>query len=114
MRTVDSTYAAVIVALLGGTGIAGFFTTLLKWKPEATSVLIDAAEGAVIVQSGVIEDLNHQLKALRAQVTLLQDEVHILSDNLKAALNERDRLRFERDALKARLEREASDPPATL
>lgn len=110
----DETSAAVIIALLGGTGIAGFLTTLLKWKPEATSVLIDAAEGAVIVQSGVIEDLNHQLEALRAQVASLQDEVHTLSDNLRAAINERDLVRFERDVLKARLERESSDPPATL
>ena len=110
----DSQYAAIIVALLGGTGIAGFFTTLLKWKPEATSVLVDAAEGAVIVQSGVIEDLNRQLVALRQQVTALQDEVHSLSDRLSAAVNERDRLRFERDVLKARLERESSGPSATL
>lgn len=104
----NNTLVGLAIAFLGGSGLVGFLTTLLKWRPERTNILVDAAQGAVVVQSGVIEDLNRQLIALRDQVMSLQDEVHTLSDNLTAAVAERDRLRFERDALKARLQREAS------
>ena len=89
----DPNTLAIAVAVVGGGGVLGFVTTLLKWKPERTNVLVDAAQGAVIVQSGVIESLNQRLAAL-------EEEVHELTESLQAAVQDRDRLRAENVVLR--------------
>ena len=65
----------LIVGVLGSGGVLGAFVALIKWRPEndQTSVLVKAAQGAVVVQSSVIDDLHAQLTELRKQVTELKD-----------------------------------------
>lgn len=63
-----SVLIAAIMALFGGGGIAA----LIKTRSEAPKILVDAAQGAVVVQSGVIESLRDDLKAARAEITELR------------------------------------------
>jgi hypothetical protein len=55
----------IIVALLGGGGLAA----LLKTGREGSRIVVDAAQGAVVVQSGVIGDLRDQLIDAQRQIT---------------------------------------------
>lgn len=98
---------ALIVALLGSSGIVGLVSFAARWKPERTNLIVDAAKGAVVVQGDVIEDLHQQLADMRArlaeqsalieaqtaQIEQLQREVHALTDSLDAAVRERDELK---------------------
>lgn len=66
----------VIVAVFGGGGLAA----LLKSRPEGSKIIVDAAAGAVVVQSGVIDDLNGQLEDARKQIRELQSHLSELSE----------------------------------
>lgn len=68
----------VLVALLGG-GLFSGIGALLRFKPEKDAVVVSAAQGAVIVQSGVIDALQEELarerqlrKAAEARVRELE------------------------------------------
>jgi len=55
-----------VVALLGG----GFFTgvvALLKVRPERDAVVVTAAQGALVVQSEVMDDLKEEIIRLREE-----------------------------------------------
>ncbi len=54
----------LIVAVLGGGGLVALF----RARPEGSKILVDAAQGAVIVQSGVIDSLRADLNAARAEI----------------------------------------------
>lgn len=51
---------AITVAIFGGGGLAA----LLRLRGETSRVVVDAAEGAVVVQSSVIRDLREQIESL--------------------------------------------------
>lgn len=48
-------------ALLGG-GAIGALATLMKVKPEKDAVVVTAAQGALVVQTGVLKALETQLE----------------------------------------------------
>lgn len=54
----------IIVAIFGGGGLIAFF----KLRGENALTSVDAAEGAVVVQSSVIDSLREQLTALSERV----------------------------------------------
>lgn len=60
-----SVLIAFIVAIFGGGGL----TALIKSRSEGSKIVVEAAQGAVVVQSGVIESLRIELNDLRAQIT---------------------------------------------
>jgi len=47
--------------LVGSGGIAASAAIFIKTPKEANKLVIDAAQGAVVVQSGVIKDLREEL-----------------------------------------------------
>lgn len=58
----------LVVAVLGGGGILGGIVALFKLRPEVARVTVSAAEGAVIVQTGVIENLSGEITRLRTEI----------------------------------------------
>lgn len=60
--------AGIIIALLGGGGLAA----ILKVRPEAAQISVSAAQGAVIVQTGVIEALREENRRLAERLTELE------------------------------------------
>lgn len=101
---------AGITALLGGGGIAA----VLKARPEAGQISVAAAQGAVVVQSSVIDDLRVQMNVQKQQlidqanqISDLQRRVaktYALEASLEDAHFETSRLRNERDQLKERVD----------
>lgn len=67
-------WAYIIAAFVGGGGVAGLISVVIKVRPEANQVIVTSAQGAVVIQSTVIDDLNEQLdrvgKRLEAQEAL--------------------------------------------
>jgi peptidoglycan hydrolase CwlO-like protein len=63
---------ATIAGLAGVFG-GGTLVALFRVNADKNRVVIDASQGAVVVQSGVIKDL-------RGELTRMQEEVHNLRD----------------------------------
>lgn len=85
--------------VLGG-GLTGFVASLVKVRAEAGKIIIDSAEGAVVVQASVIEELRNELQLARkdvAQARLdvaeLRKELQIVSERLGKVLAENDALK---------------------
>jgi predicted nuclease with TOPRIM domain len=107
-------WAILLATAVGAGGIVGAIAQLRKSKPEATRIVVDAAEGAVVVQTGVIDSLRAELdrawrladklRAELAEVGDLRDRVAEMSDQLGRVERERDRYRQERDDLRGRVE----------
>jgi uncharacterized coiled-coil protein SlyX len=85
----------LVVAILGGGGIAA----LIRAKPEGSKILIDAAAGVVVVQTGVISDLRSQLTETQEQLEEAQKQINKLrTDHLEMNI-----LRHENSQLNTRI-----------
>lgn len=66
----------ILIALFGGGGVAA----LIKVRQGGPNVIVSAAQGAVIVQAGVIDDLQDQLSDARDQIKELRTHIAELSE----------------------------------
>lgn len=98
---VTSPWFTGLVALIVGAGGSGGVAAFLKLKPERGRIVIDAAQGAVIVQTGVIESMQAELNRLQAA----QVEQRAENAGLRAEVTE---LRSGRDAEVAQLRAEVA------
>lgn len=100
--------AVLISALLGASGVVGAFVAFVKLKPERESIIVTAAQGAVVVQSSVIEDLANELKRTQEQFAALEADLRVemaaMNDELRNVTEERDRLDVENGHLRRRLD----------
>src|SRR6266700_1104570 len=93
---------AILAAAFGGGGYA----VLRNAGREGSKIIVDAAQGAVIVQSGVIKDLNDQLKDQREQIRELRSHITEITElRAKVGLleNSNRRLQKEKNALEQRV-----------
>lgn len=58
---------AIVAAILGGGGLGGTIVAFVKMRPEANRILVDAAEGAVVVQVKVIAELRTEIERARKE-----------------------------------------------
>ncbi len=70
--TVLSILVSLIIGLFGG----GSLVALLKVKVDKNQIVISAAQGAVIIQSGVIDDLQEELSRIKVNLTECLNELH--------------------------------------
>jgi chromosome segregation ATPase len=94
----ESTPAAVVIAIVGTGGIIGGLVALLKVRPETGKLIVEAAEGAVVVQAGVMRELRAEIEALR------ELEARASKRELDATKREQD-LRRELEDLRSELDR---------
>lgn len=71
----------IVTILFGGGGMIAWF----KLRGENTRVLVSAAEGAVLVQTNVIENLESQNKQRAADIAELRKDVERLQTELSKA-----------------------------
>ncbi len=93
---------AILAAAFGGGGYA----VLRNAGREGSKIIVDAAQGAVVVQSGVIDDLNDQLKDQREQIRELRSHITEITElRAKVGLleNSNRRLQKEKNALERRV-----------
>lgn len=98
----------LLVAIIGTGGFVGGIVSFVKLKPERESIVVTAAQGAVIVQSSVIEDLANELRRTQEQFAVLESdlrgEVTRMTDELQRVTEERDHLLQENKELVARVD----------
>jgi predicted RNase H-like nuclease (RuvC/YqgF family) len=70
-----------IISFVFGGGLIAAVVALYKVKPEAGQIVVTAAQGALLVQTGVIENLQREIQRLGTEV-----------ESLKVKLSERDSL----------------------
>lgn len=71
----DGDFIIRLVAILLGTGgLTTALIALLKWRPEAGQITVTAAQGAVIVQTGVIENLHKELARVEKELEEEREE----------------------------------------
>jgi len=95
-----------IVSVILGGGFLGGIYALLKLRPEAGQITVSAAQGAVIVQTGVIDTLREELTRCLNRIQALEAEqvqVHMLEDRISVLEAERDKLREENITLRHRV-----------
>lgn len=79
---------SIITTVLGG-GLIWAIVALYKVKPEAGQIVVSAAQGALIVQTGVIENLQKEIERIQAEA---KAEIEGLRASLKLANLEIERL----------------------
>lgn len=95
---------AGIAAILGGGGI----TALLRSGKEGSRILVDAAQGAVVVQTGVITTLREDLQSAHAEIAELRAHMAELSDlrsQIRDLERENETLKAENEQLHERVRR---------
>lgn len=65
----------LVVAILGSSGVLDGIYALLKLRPESGQIVVTAAQGALVIQSGVLEQLQRENERLRQRVTALELEL---------------------------------------
>lgn len=79
--------ATIIVGIIGivfGGGVASAIVALIKVRPEAGQILVTTAQGAVIVQTGVIESLRQEIARLGEEMSELREQ----NDRLRARVRD--------------------------
>jgi predicted nuclease with TOPRIM domain len=96
----------LLAVILGGGFLSGIYM-LLKLRPEAGQITVTAAQGAVIVQTGVIDTLKAELERSQSRILALETEqtrMHLLEARIDVLEAERDQLREENMTLRSRVE----------
>ena len=100
----DATTSIVIAVagILGG----GSLVALFKVGPQRKHIVVDAAQGAVVVQSGVLKDLKDEIARLQAQVANLEMEKTATEEQLEAENESLEKRQRESEATVERLRME--------
>jgi cysteine synthase len=80
----DVALLPIIVAVLGSGGIIGGVVAFFKLRPENARTTVGAAEGAVIVQSGVIASLRDEITRLREERDELRELLEVIDERKTA------------------------------
>ena len=79
----------ILVAILGGGFVTGL-VALLRFRVDKDAVVVTAAQGAVVVQSGVIDALQEELQRARTdrdnerqRAIALENELYLLKQELR-------------------------------
>lgn len=57
-------WVTLVAVVIGGGGFVGAIIALLKFRPEAGQILVTTAQGVVIIQKSVIEDLRQEIERI--------------------------------------------------
>lgn len=78
----------LLISFIIGGGLTSFVASLWKVRQEAGRIIVDAAQGAVIVQAKVIDELREELKATRLELKEVRNELINVRNELKMVLDE--------------------------
>ena len=65
----------LLTVLIGSGGVVGAIVAFYKLKPETSQIIVSTAQGAVIVQSSVIDSLTEDLSRVRAELQEVRIEL---------------------------------------
>ena len=99
-------FTPIIIAILGGGGIVGAVVAFLKVRPEAGQIAVTASEGALVVQTGVIDNLRKENDNLRQRMETMEtriQKVYDLQTRVEQLEHERDGLANKNERLRRRV-----------
>ncbi len=105
---VGSDWTAAIVGLIVAVFGGGGLTAYLRLRAEGPRIVVQAAQGAVIVQSSVIDDLQEQMDRGKAEVAGLRAQLQETA-SYQRRIRELERREEELTAENARLQRQVAD-----
>ena len=82
----------ILVAILGGGFVTGL-VALLRFRVDKDAIVVTAAQGAVVVQSGVIDALQEELQRARNDRNVAQQKADALEQEVDALKQEIRRLK---------------------
>ncbi len=85
-----------LMSFVVGGGLVAAYSAWYKVKPEAGQIVVTAAEGALIVQTGVIDNQNKEIKRLSEAVAARDQKIDHLEEQVRL-------LELELHALKLKL-----------
>lgn len=76
MAAIDAKdWISIVLGLIGSGGLLGGIYALLKLRPEAGQIAVIAAQGAVVVQQNVIDQLQDENKRLQSRLDAVEAEL---------------------------------------
>lgn len=85
---------AIVIALAGG-GLVTALVAMRRVGAEKQSIIVDAAQGAVIVQQGVIDSLQDQLDRAKQELGIIHETLAEVEARLEECEDARDGFRRE-------------------
>jgi threonine dehydratase len=78
----------LVVSIIGGGGLIAGIVALLKLRPEAGQILVTTAQGVVIVQTTVIDNLQKELTRMGKELDELREECRVREEMLLNRIRE--------------------------
>ncbi len=75
-------YVTLVSSLLGSGGLLGAVYLLMKFRPEAGSIVVKSAEGVLVMQSTYIKKLEERITHLESENESLRFELQILREKV--------------------------------
>ncbi len=75
-------YVTLVSSLLGSGGLLGAVYLLMKFRPEAGSIVVKSAEGVLVMQSTYIKKLEERITHLEGENESLRFELQILREKV--------------------------------
>lgn len=82
----------LVVSVIGGGGLIAGIVALLKLRPEAGQILVTTAQGVVIVQTTVIDNLQKELTRMGNELDELREECREREEMLLNRIKELERV----------------------
>lgn len=101
-----NSWIPVILAIIGTGGIGGAIVAFIKVRPEAGQIAVTASEGALVIQTGVINTLREENEQLRNRLENLESKVALFGDlkeRVEYLESQRKQLRSDNDRLRKRV-----------
>ncbi len=76
-------YVTLVSSLLGSGGLLGAVYLLMKFRPEAGSIVVKSAEGVLVMQSTYIKKLEERIGHLESENESLRFELAILKEKIE-------------------------------
>lgn len=80
-----------IISFIFGGGLVSAAVAMYKVKPEAGQIVVSAAQGALLVQTGVIENLKREIERLNNEILTLKAENGDLRKRIDQILDDQSR-----------------------
>ena len=80
-----------VITFICGGGAVGAVVALYKVRPEAGQIVVTAAQGALIVQTGVIDNLKKEIERLNGEINDLKKENDDLRSRVDSLLKNQNR-----------------------
>lgn len=113
--------ALAITAVMAATGLLAAWVAFKKVKPERDSFLVSTAQGVVVMQSSILDEMQEEVQRVKSRADELEAQLRTMRNEQAEVLEERDYLRTQNEELHkqiAALERRVGDiehngPPST-